>query len=153
MPHPARAYPDGAVAGNLVGFMGTDGEALGGPRADRRTTASPRRTASVVYEKGKDGVVIPGTESETPATDGGTLELTINRDLQWYLQQLIAEQAQNMVAQRGAILVVEVETGKVRAAAEYPTVDPNDVDATDAEDRTQPDLPRHVRARVDVQGA
>ncbi|GAA5097318.1 penicillin-binding protein 2 [Microbacterium yannicii] len=135
MPHPARAYPDGAVAGNLVGFVGTDGkpqESLERSQNDCLAATNGTRT----YEKGKDGVVIPGTEVETPATDGGTLELTINRDLQWYLQQLIAEQTQNMVAQHGSILVYEVKTGKVRAAAEYPTVDPNNVDATDVKDRT-----------------
>lgn len=135
MSHPSRAYPDGAVAGNLVGFVGTDGlpqESLERSQNDCLAATNGTRT----YEKGKDGVVIPGTETETPATDGGTLRLTINRDLQWYLQQLIAEQTQNMVAQHGSILVYEVKTGKVRAAAEYPTVDPNNVDATDVKDRT-----------------
>ena len=133
--HPSRAYPDGAVAGNLVGFVGNDGlpqESLERSQNDCLAATNGTRT----YEKGKDGVVIPGTETETPATDGGTLQLTINRDLQWYLQQLIAEQTQNMVAQHGSILVYEVKTGKVRAAAEYPTVDPNNVDATDVQDRT-----------------
>lgn len=135
LPHPARAYPDGAVAGNLVGFVGTDGdplESLERSQDDCLAATDGKRT----YERGKDGVIIPGTESETPAVDGGTLELTINRDLQWYLQQLIAEQSQNMVAQAGAILVYEVKTGKVRAAAEYPTVDPNDPSATVTKDRT-----------------
>lgn len=133
--HPARAYPDGAVAGNLVGFMGTDGDALEGLEKSQDSCLAATN-GERTYEKGKDGVVIPGTETETPATDGGTLQLTINRDLQWYLQQLIAEQTQDMAAQHGSVLVYEVKTGKVRAAAEYPTVDPNDVDATDADDRT-----------------
>ncbi|WP_426325076.1 peptidoglycan D,D-transpeptidase FtsI family protein [Microbacterium sp. E-13] len=135
VPHPARTYPDGAVAGNLVGFMGTDSEALEGLEVSQNDCLAATN-GTRTYEKGKDGVVIPGTETEVPATDGGTLQLTINRDLQWYLQQLIAEQTQNMAAQRGAILVYEVKTGKVRAAAEYPTVDPNDYAASPTENRT-----------------
>jgi len=133
--HPARTYPDGAVAGNLLGFMGTDGEALEGFEKSEDSCLAATN-GELTYEQGKDGVVIPGTEKQDPATDGGTLQLTIDRDLQWYMQQLIAEQTQNMVAQHGAILVYEVKTGKVRAAAEYPTVDPNDVDATGKDDRT-----------------
>ncbi|WP_127475469.1 peptidoglycan D,D-transpeptidase FtsI family protein [Microbacterium sulfonylureivorans] len=123
--HPSRSYPDGAVAGNLVGFVGTDGDALEGLEKsyDDCLTATDGKLA---YQKGKDGVVIPGTEIQQPAVDGGTLELTINRDLQWYLQQLIGEQVATMRAERGAVLVVETATGKIRAAAEYPTVDPND---------------------------
>ena len=133
--HPARTYPDGAVAGNLIGFMGSDGEALEGlEKSQNDCLAATNGKRS--FEQGKDGVVIPGTETETPATDGGTLQLTINRDLNWYLQQLIAEQTQDMGALHGAILVYEVKTGKVRAAAEYPTVDPNNVDATAEGDRT-----------------
>ena len=133
--HPARAYPDGAVGGNMLGFMDTDGKALEGlelSQNDCLAATNGKRS----YEQGKDGVVIPGTETETPATDGGTLQLTINRDLQWYLQQLIAEETQHRVAKHGSILVYEVKTGKVRAAAEYPTVDPNAIEATAPENRT-----------------
>ncbi|MEU1973374.1 penicillin-binding protein 2 [Microbacterium sp. NPDC019599] len=133
-PHPSRMYPDGAVAGNLVGYMGSDGAALGGLE-QRENDCLTATDGKMTYEKGKDGVVIPGTEVETPAVDGGTLQLTINRDLQWYLQQLIAEQVQDMGALSGTITVVEAKTGKIRAAADYPTVDPNDVGASDPDDR------------------
>ncbi|MGN6218000.1 MAG: peptidoglycan D,D-transpeptidase FtsI family protein [Microbacterium sp.] len=133
--HPARSYPDGAVAGNLIGFVGSDGQPLESlEKAQNACLAAS--DGQLTYEQGKDGVIIPGTEKQDPATDGGTLKLTIDRDLQWYLQQLIAEQTQNMAAQRGAILVYEVKTGKVRAAAEYPTVDPNNFAAAEVGDRT-----------------
>ncbi|WP_345802311.1 penicillin-binding protein 2 [Microbacterium sp. AZCO] len=133
-PHPARTYPDGAVAGNLVGYMGRDGDALGGLEQVENSCLTATN-GSMTYEKGKDGVVIPGTEVEKPAVDGGTLQLTINRDLQWYLQQLIAEQVQDEGAKSGTITVVEAKTGKIRAAAEFPTVDPNNVEASDPTDR------------------
>ncbi|MET0842356.1 MAG: penicillin-binding protein 2, partial [Mycetocola sp.] len=128
--HPARTYPDGAVAGNLVGFMGTDGDPLAGIEKSQNDCLLAEN-GTLSFQKGKDGVVIPGTEVQQPAVDGGTLQLTINRDLQWYLQQLIGEQVQDMAAQRGTITVVEVKTGKIRAAAEFPSVDPNDVSASE----------------------
>ncbi|MCK6068495.1 MULTISPECIES: peptidoglycan D,D-transpeptidase FtsI family protein [Microbacterium] len=135
LPHPARAYPNGAVAGNLVGFVSSDGEALEGlEKQYDDCVASTNGTRR--YQQGKDGVIIPGTMHDEAAVDGGTLRLTVNRDLQWYLQQLIAEQTQNMGAQAGAILVYEANTGKVRAAAEYPTVDPNNVTPTESDDRS-----------------
>ncbi|WP_144781957.1 penicillin-binding protein 2 [Microbacterium sp. BH-3-3-3] len=134
-PQAGRMYPDGAVAGNLLGFVGSDGQALAGlESADNDCLASTN--GKVVFQQSRDGVVLPGTEVVTqPAVDGGTLKLTIDRDLQWYLQQLIAEQVQNTGSLRGTITVVEAKTGKIRALAEYPTVDPNDPTATAPDDR------------------
>ncbi len=134
-PQAGRVYPDGAVAGNLLGFVGSDGQALAGlESADNDCLASTN--GKVVFQQSRDGVVLPGTEVVTqPAVDGGTLKLTIDRDLQWYLQQLIAEQVQNTGSLRGTITVVEAKTGKIRALAEYPTVDPNDPTATTPDDR------------------
>lgn len=133
-PHPSRTYPDGAVAGNLVGFVGRDGDALAGLEQVENDCLTA--TDGVLrFERGKDGVTIPGTAVEEPAVDGGTLQLTINRDLQWYMQQLIGEQVQNTGAQSGTITVVDAKTGEVRAMAEYPTVDPNNVDGSEPDDR------------------
>ncbi|HPT96107.1 MAG TPA: penicillin-binding protein 2 [Microbacteriaceae bacterium] len=133
--HPDRSYPDGAVAGNLVGFVGAEGEAQEGLELgmDACLAASDGKET---FARGNNGETIPGTLKTSPAVNGGTLQLTINRDLQWYLQQLIAEETQNMRAISGTVTVVEVETGKIRAAAEYPTVDPNNVDGAHPDDRS-----------------
>lgn len=134
-PKAGRVYPGGAVGGNLLGFVGGDGQALAGLElAENDCLAS--QNGEVVFQQGRDGVVLPGTEVETkPAVDGGTLKLTIDSDLQWYMGQLIAEQVQNTGSLRGTITVVEAKTGKVRALAEYPTVDPNDPTATPESER------------------
>ncbi|MDQ1122524.1 cell division protein FtsI (penicillin-binding protein 3) [Microbacterium trichothecenolyticum] len=134
-PQAGRVYPDGAVGGNLIGFVGSDGQPLAGlEAADNDCLASTN--GKVVFQQSRDGVVLPGTETVAePAVDGGTLKLTIDRDLQWYLAQLIAEQVQNTGSLRGTITVVEAKTGKIRALAEYPAVDPNDPTATAPVDR------------------
>ena len=133
-PRPDRTYVDGAVAGSLIGYVGSDGVPLAGLELSQNSCLEAS-DGTLSYQKGKDGVIIPGTSVEEPAVDGGTLQLTIDRDLQWYMQQLIAEQADDMGAQYGSILVVEAETGKIRAAAEYPGVDPNDVESADVDAR------------------
>lgn len=133
-PHPSRTYPDGAVAGNLLGFVGSDGTALEGLEKQQDACLEPK-PGERKYQRGADGVIIPGTEKDTPAVDGGTLKLTIDTDLQWFLQQLIAEETAHYQADWGGIIVMEAKTGKIRAIAETPTVDPNDPGASAPDDR------------------
>lgn len=125
-----RVYPNGAVAANLVGYLNGAGDAQTGVEQMAQKCLAPT-DGEVSYRSGEGGVVIPGSERTVPAVDGGTVQLTINSDLNWYLQQMIAEEAQIQGAQGGTVTVVEVKTGKIRAAAEWPTYDPNDLDATD----------------------
>jgi len=133
MPRSVRVYPNGAVAGNLIGFIAGNGDKEGLEEAQNQCLSAKNGKES--YLKGLDGVVIPGSQSETPAVDGGTVKLTINTELQWYLQQMISEEVKTQAAKAGTVTVVEVGTGKIRAAAEYPSVDPNDPGAANPEDR------------------
>ncbi|GAT73508.1 peptidoglycan D,D-transpeptidase FtsI family protein [Microbacterium hydrocarbonoxydans] len=129
-----RVYPNGAVAGNLLGFLDGTGTAQAGIEQMESQCLAPV-DGQESYRIGKDGVVIPGSERTVDAVDGGTVELTINSDLQWYLTQMISEEAQAQGAQGGTAFVVEVKTGKIRAAAEWPYMDPNDLDSSTPETR------------------
>ncbi|WP_295820359.1 penicillin-binding protein 2 [uncultured Microbacterium sp.] len=132
--HPARTYPDGAVAGNLIGFVGSDGDPLEGLES-LQNSCLQATDGSLTYQRGADGVIIPGTEVEKPAVNGGTLKLTIDSDLQWFMQQLISEETAHYQADWGGIIVMEAKTGKIRALAETNTVDPNDPGASDPDNR------------------
>jgi cell division protein FtsI (penicillin-binding protein 3) len=132
-PQPARSYPNGAIAGNLVGLMGTDGPLSGTEFQWNDCLASDN--GQVSYAVSEDGVRMPGSEVvEDAAVDGGTVHLTIDADLQWFVQQALAEQGSAIGAQWGTAFVVDVKTGKIRAAADWPTVDPNDLNSAGADD-------------------
>ncbi|WP_234407389.1 peptidoglycan D,D-transpeptidase FtsI family protein [Microterricola viridarii] len=132
---PARSYPNGAVAGNLVGFVGADGEAQAGLELGQDSCLAGI-DGKEAYETGADNVRLPDTtRTISEAKPGGTLQLTIDSDLQWFSQQALAEQAQATGAAWGSLVVMEAKTGKLLTVADYPSVDPNNVDGTAAEDR------------------
>jgi cell division protein FtsI (penicillin-binding protein 3) len=155
-PHPARIYPNGAVGGNLVGFVGTDGPQAGTELTQNSCLAGTDGTSS--YETSADGVRLPGSTVVTkPAVDGGTITLTIDSNLQWFAQQTLAQQAQATGSQWGTAMVVRVSDGHIMADADYPSVDPNDrntvgVDALGARSFSSPYEPGSIMKPATVAG-
>lgn len=130
--HQNRFYPFGAVTGTLTGMLGRDGPLEGVEVKWDECLAGVNGVAR--YEKGLDGVRIPGTtQTETPPEDGGTVHLTIDSDLQWYVLQQMAKQAEVLQAEAASAMVVEVSTGEVLAVADWPTFDPNNFENTPQE--------------------
>ncbi|GAB3130137.1 penicillin-binding protein 2 [Glaciibacter psychrotolerans] len=128
--HPSRSYPNGAVAGNLVGFVSGEGEAQAGLELGQDSCLASTN-GEETYERSADGVPLPGSTVTTKAAkDGGTIVTTIDSDLQWFAAQALAAQAQKTGAAWGNVIVQEVTTGKLVAVADYPAVDPNNIDGT-----------------------
>ncbi|MBP1325547.1 cell division protein FtsI (penicillin-binding protein 3) [Leucobacter exalbidus] len=133
--HHKRSYPNGAVAGNLIGFSGLDEVPQAGVEISQEECLTGVNGLET-YERSADGVALPGSVVVTrKAVNGGTVELTIDRDLQWEAQQSINAQVQKVAAEWGFLVVMDVKTGELVAVAEDGSVDPNDVDASDASKR------------------
>ena len=131
----SRTYPSGAVAGSLLGFLNPDGEPFGGIESQYdKCLAGQDGTES--FEKSEDWVKIPDSVvTTTDAVNGRSVHLTINADLQYFAQQVLAQNVAKLRAEWATAVVIEVKTGKILVAAEAPTMDPNAPGKTDASTR------------------
>lgn len=132
--HPERNYPLGSVGGNVVGFEGNDGTPLAGVELMQDSCLAPT-DGSRLSEISPDGTEIPGTvRVDQPAVDGGTLQLTIDSDLQYSAQQIMAQYQEDFGATSATAIILRKD-GTVAAIAETPTVDPNNPQAIDPQFR------------------
>ncbi len=131
-PDPIRDYPAGDVAANLVGFMGTD-EALGG--LERTFDAQlAGQDGSARYEVGGGNRIPLGESTIEQAVNGKDLRTTIDLDLQWYTQRVLAQTVQDSRAESGFAVVMDTRTGEILAEADNPTFDANHpLDSPDAD--------------------
>jgi len=130
-----RLYPSGAVAGNLIGFVDIDGYPLAGLERQYNTCLAGV-DGQETFERSVQGMKIPSSaQTIKPPVQGGDLQLTIDSDLQYFAQQVLADAVQSQNAEYAVGLVIEAETGRILVAAEAPTVDPNDPSLTPAEHR------------------
>jgi cell division protein FtsI (penicillin-binding protein 3) len=135
-PHPSRSYPNGAVAGNLLGFVNSDGEPGAGLELGQDQCLASENGEVTFIPSLQDWVEIPGTEVvHKQAQDGGTLQLTIDADLQYEVQRIAQEQRIAVQADWATVTVMEAKTGKLIAVADVPAVDPNNPSSIDEADR------------------
>ncbi|MDQ0094376.1 peptidoglycan D,D-transpeptidase FtsI family protein [Paeniglutamicibacter psychrophenolicus] len=132
-----RQYPNGVVAGPLLGFvMNTDDQqSLKGAEGlemsqDKRLTGTP---GTRTYEVGADGVRIPVAETtEVPAVDGQDVKLTLDADINFIAQEEALKKQKQFNAEWVSVIVEEVKTGRLIAIGDSNQLDPNDPSATEA---------------------
>lgn len=129
-----RIYPNGAVAGNLLGFITDSGLMEGLEQMYDKCLAG--RPGEETFEKGVDGIKIPSSVITTrAAVPGRNIRLTIDSDLQYFTQQILASTVSKLRADWASAVIIETKTGRILSAAEAPSVDPNDPGKLSADDR------------------
>ncbi|MGY1643804.1 peptidoglycan D,D-transpeptidase FtsI family protein [Geodermatophilus sp. SYSU D00703] len=130
---PVRLYPAGTTAGQVIGFVGRDGDGLAGIEHtfDEELAGSDGERR---VEVGSGGNPIPsGIDESTPATDGETVELTIDADLQFVTEQRLEQACEDGATTRASAVVLDVHTGRVAAMGSCPGYDPAQASRTDPE--------------------
>lgn len=131
----SRSYPLGSVTGNVLGFVGSDGKGLEGLEYSLNDLLAGVDGTST-YEKGAAGPAIPnGAGSTTDAIPGATVRLTIDSDIQYVAQRVIADAVWKSEAESGTVVVLDARTNQILALATVPTVDSNSPGDTAVEDR------------------
>ncbi|MDT5242949.1 MAG: hypothetical protein QOD36_325 [Mycobacterium sp.] len=120
-----RQYPGGSLAANVVGGIDWDGHGLLGLE-DSLDASLAGTDGSVTYDRGSDGVVIPGSyRNRHDAVDGSTVMLTLDDDIQFYVQQQVQQAANASGAKNVSAVVLDAKTGEVLAMSNDNTFDPS----------------------------
>jgi cell division protein FtsI (penicillin-binding protein 3) len=131
-----REYPDGSVGANVIGLANwrtdpgitpgvhgviglessMDGQLAG--QAGREVVSTPA---------GNDNVVIPDSQHVVKAAvPGEGVQLTIDADVQYEVQQMLSRYVRDSGAKYGTAVVMDAHTGEVYALADDSTFNPND---------------------------
>lgn len=141
---PVRHYPQGPLAGQVLGFVGDDHTGLAGLEAtfNRHLTGTPG-SVDLLRDAARQPLWAPA-DGLQPPTDGQPLTLTLDATLQAIAEDTLAKTIARTHAVEGQIVAIDPRNGQLLAIANYPPFDPatfRDPAARDA---------RHNRAATDV---
>jgi cell division protein FtsI/penicillin-binding protein 2 len=121
-----RFYPNGSLAANVLGFVGLDGNGLGGIEQvyNEKIIGEPGK---IVVERDRRGMGYESTE--LPGRPGQTIVLTLDQTIQHHAEVALTAAVKESRAKSGTAIVLDPHTGEILALANAPTFDPNDVGA------------------------
>ncbi|HEY8108979.1 MAG TPA: penicillin-binding protein 2 [Patescibacteria group bacterium] len=130
-PSPTRFYPEDGLAAQVLGFVNSDGKGQYGIESyfDDILHGS---VGSVGQAKNATGQELAlGVASYTPPKDGDNVVLTIDRNVQFKVEEALDAMVDRFSADGGSIMVMDPKTGAIVAMASRPTFDPNRFGAFD----------------------
>jgi cell division protein FtsI (penicillin-binding protein 3) len=122
-PEERRAYPQGSVASQVLGYVGVDGDGLSGLelRFDKQLSGKAGQETIV---KDPGGRVID-VEHQRPETPGRDVFLTLDHSIQANAEEVLRETVHKWHAKSASAIVLDPRTGAVLAMAVQPGFDAN----------------------------
>lgn len=120
-----RVYPNDSLLASTLGFLGKEGQALEGLELyrDKELRGEQKKVITRRDARGRplvqDGLLF----TETP--QGKELKLTIDSDLQYFIESEMSRTIKEYDADGGWAVVLDAKTSAIRAIASLPSYDPN----------------------------
>jgi len=132
LPDTRRTYPQGAMAGQVIGAVGSENEGLTGLEAGEEDalhgTDGERRIVN-------DALGEPiRLETVTEAEDGTDIQLTLDPAIQTKTEQVLAEVGETYAPKGATAIVVDPRDSQIMAMANWPPVDPANLTSADPDD-------------------
>lgn len=124
VPESYRFYPEGQLAAQVLGFVNADGMGQYGLEGFYDDVLRGFRGA-ISFERDPKGRAISLAEQLAPAKDGTSLVITLDRNLQFMVEEYLSAAIQRFSADSGSIVVINAQNGEIMAMASSPAFDPN----------------------------
>ncbi len=129
-----RYYPYGSLAAHVIGFTGTDNTGLGGieARYDSALSGEAGYALRSTTAAGTD-MLYTNFEDYVDAEDGESLTLTIDAQIQYFVEKHLAQAVEDYDIQDGAAAIcMEVDTGAILSMVSLGNFDLNDYQSISA---------------------
>lgn len=124
-----RVYPDKSVAAKLVGFVGSNekGEDVGRYGLEEYFDGVLRGSEGILEGKkdSREQVIVNEDFDNISSKNGIDIQLTIDRGIQVMLEERLMYWLDKVKAKEATAVIMEPNTGRIIAAANVPTYDPN----------------------------
>lgn len=141
---PRRYYPQGELAAHVVGFVGVG---MGDQTQRQGYYGVEGYYNSFLWGDGVGltgsstvglGALSPDVRRYLPSLAGKDLVLTIDRTIQWIVEDELARAVEKYGAEGGTVIVMEPHSGAVLGLANWPAYDPNSYGESDPERYANP---------------
>jgi cell division protein FtsI (penicillin-binding protein 3) len=122
-PEERRNYPQGSVAAQVLGFVGTDGSGLSGLEFEFNRVLAGRPGKETIV-KDPSGQVID-VEGERPEVPGRDVYLTLDHSIQANAEEVLRDTVRKWSAKSASAIVLDPRTGAILAMAVQPGYDAN----------------------------
>ena len=128
IPSSRRIYPEGNLAGQLVGYVGRDGDGLWGVESDFNAMLQGRDGWTTIERDTMGRPIAFSQQRVREPVSGGEVQLTIDRFIQGMAEATLADALERYDAKSGSIIVMDPLTGEVLAMTSLPSITLNNVD-------------------------
>jgi cell division protein FtsI (penicillin-binding protein 3) len=127
-----RYYPTGEMCAHLVGFTNVDDVGQEGVERSLNSLLAGEAGAKQVVQGGHGQIIaeVRGIKMAHPGTD---IRLSIDSRLQYVALRELKTAIVEHHAKSGTVVILDVHTGEVLAMVNYPTYNPNNIEAREAD--------------------